>query len=143
MKADEIRGLADDELKTRINELEEERFRLNFRAGSEALEEPLRLRSIRRDIARLYTVARERVLGIVRESSSKAAAPVRGAKKGAAKKGAAKKGAGKKGAARKCTAKKSTAKKSTAKKSTAKKGTAKKSTATKAAAKKATKARGR
>lgn len=62
MKAEEIRGLADDELVTRIAELEEERFRLRFRSGTEALEEPLRLRSIRRDIARLKTVQRERQL---------------------------------------------------------------------------------
>jgi large subunit ribosomal protein L29 len=62
MKAEEIRGLADDELVTRVQELEEERFRLRFRSGTEALEEPLRLRSIRRDIARLKTVQRERQL---------------------------------------------------------------------------------
>ncbi|MBL0938200.1 MAG: 50S ribosomal protein L29 [Gemmatimonadaceae bacterium] len=62
MKAEEIRGLADDELVSRIRELEEERFRLRFRSGTEALEEPLRLRSIRRDIARLKTVQRERQL---------------------------------------------------------------------------------
>lgn len=62
MKAEEIRGLADDELVTRIAALEEERFRLRFRSGTEALEEPLRLRSIRRDIARLMTVQRERQL---------------------------------------------------------------------------------
>ncbi len=62
MKAEEIRRLADDELIGRIAELEEERFRLRFRSGTEALEEPLRLRSIRRDIARLKTVQRERRL---------------------------------------------------------------------------------
>ncbi|MFN5581195.1 50S ribosomal protein L29 [Gemmatimonas sp.] len=62
MKAEEIRGLADDELTSRIAALEEERFRLRFRSGTEALDEPLRLRSIRRDIARLKTVQRERQL---------------------------------------------------------------------------------
>ena len=62
MKAEEIRGLAADELTARIAQLEEERFRLKFRSGTETLEEPLRLRSIRRDIARLKTVQRERVL---------------------------------------------------------------------------------
>ena len=96
MKAEEIRGLADDELRNRVDQLEEERFRLRFRAGTEALSEPLRLRSIRRDIARLQTVARERALGIARVSSSSAAAkgtkaPARGAKKGTATKAAAKK----------------------------------------------------
>ena len=98
MKAEEFRGLADDELKTRINELEEERFRLRFRAGTEALEEPLRLRSVRRDIARLHTIQRERALGIVRTS---AAAPA--AKKGAAKKGSATKGSATKAASKKAT----------------------------------------
>jgi large subunit ribosomal protein L29 len=62
MKSEEIRALADNELVARIAELEEERFRLKFRSGTEALEEPLRLRSIRRDIARLKTVQRERQL---------------------------------------------------------------------------------
>ncbi len=62
MKAEEIRGLDDNDLTARIAELEEERFRLKFRSASEALEEPLRLRSIRRDIARLKTVQRERQL---------------------------------------------------------------------------------
>ena len=62
MKAEEIRGLNADELTARIAELEEERFRLKFRSGTEALDEPLRLRSIRRDIARLKTVQRERQL---------------------------------------------------------------------------------
>jgi len=123
MKAEEARGLADDELKQRISELEEERFRLNFRAGTEQLEEPLRLRSVRRDIARLHTIARERTLGIVRTTEQKAPVTKRGARKG--------------------TARKATAKKASAKKATTKKATAKKGTATKAAAKKATRARGR
>ncbi|WP_309672956.1 50S ribosomal protein L29 [Gemmatimonas sp.] len=62
MKSEEIRALAENDLVARIAELEEERFRLKFRSGTEALEEPLRLRSIRRDIARLKTVQRERQL---------------------------------------------------------------------------------
>jgi large subunit ribosomal protein L29 len=83
MKAEEIRELADDELTARIAQLEEERFRLRFRSASEALEEPLRLRTLRRDIARLQTVARERALGIVRNTN--ASAPARGTKKTATK----------------------------------------------------------
>jgi len=62
MKAEEIRGLSDAELTARVAALEEERFRLRFRSATEALEQPLRLRSIRRDIARLKTVQRERQL---------------------------------------------------------------------------------
>ena len=62
MKASEIRDLNDGDLTARIAELEEERFRLRFRGATEQLEDPLRLRTIRRDIARLRTVQRERAL---------------------------------------------------------------------------------
>ena len=90
MKAEEVRALDESEVKTRIGELEEERFRLRFRSGTEALEDALRLRSIRRDIARLHTVARERVLGIKRTAVKAPAAKTAG-KKAAPKKAAAKK----------------------------------------------------
>ncbi len=60
MRADEIRELTPDEITTRIRELEEERFRLKFRSATEPLEDPLRLRVIRKDIARLKTILRER-----------------------------------------------------------------------------------
>jgi large subunit ribosomal protein L29 len=64
MQAEEIRELSDDDVTSRIAELEEERFRLRFRSATETLENPLRLRSIRRDIARLKTILRERALGV-------------------------------------------------------------------------------
>ena len=60
MKADQIRELSADEIRTRLGELEEERFRLRFRGATEALTNPLRLRTIRRDIARLQTVLCEK-----------------------------------------------------------------------------------
>jgi large subunit ribosomal protein L29 len=60
MKVEEMRGLSDAELRARIGELEEERFRLGFRGATEALEDPLRLRFIRRDIARLQTILGEK-----------------------------------------------------------------------------------
>ena len=60
MKANEIREMIDSDVVAKISELEEERFRLTFRSGTETLENPLRLRSIRRDIARLKTVQNER-----------------------------------------------------------------------------------
>ncbi|MGZ8378286.1 MAG: 50S ribosomal protein L29 [Gemmatirosa sp.] len=62
MKADDVRSLSDADVKTRITELQEEQFRLRFRSATETLEQPLRLRTIRRDIARLLTVLREREL---------------------------------------------------------------------------------
>lgn len=59
MRADEIRELTPEDITARIAALEEEQFRLKFRQASEPLEEPLRLRAIRRDIARLKTILRE------------------------------------------------------------------------------------
>jgi large subunit ribosomal protein L29 len=59
MRADEIREMAASDIRTRIAELEEERFRLTFRSATEPLEDPLRLRTLRKDIARLKTVLRE------------------------------------------------------------------------------------
>jgi large subunit ribosomal protein L29 len=62
MRAEEIRELSDADIRTRVVEMEEERFRLKFRSATETLEDPLRLRTIRRDIARLKTIQREREL---------------------------------------------------------------------------------
>ena len=62
MRADEIREMSSQDIAARVKELEEERFRLKFRSATEPLEEPLRLREIRKDIARLYTVLREQQL---------------------------------------------------------------------------------
>ena len=62
MKLDEIRAMSDADLRARVTELEEERFRLRFRGATETLEDPLRQRTVRRDIARALTVLRERQL---------------------------------------------------------------------------------
>jgi large subunit ribosomal protein L29 len=62
MRAEEIREMGADDIQGRIKELEEERFRLEFRSATEPLEDPLRLRVLRRDIARLKTVLREQTL---------------------------------------------------------------------------------
>ena len=60
MQAKDIRGMSESEITSKISELEEERFRLTFRSGTETLEDPLRLRVIRRDVARLKTVQNEK-----------------------------------------------------------------------------------
>ena len=62
LRSDEIREMSDGDIHARVAELEEERFRLKFRSATEPLENPLRLRTIRRDIARLKTILRERQL---------------------------------------------------------------------------------
>ena len=68
MRAEEIRELSDADIRARIGEMEEERFRLKFRSATETLEDPLRLRTIRRDIARLKTIQRERELAASTET---------------------------------------------------------------------------
>jgi large subunit ribosomal protein L29 len=64
MQATEIRELNDQELQDRVAELQEERFRLRLRAATQPLEQPMRLRDLRRDIARLKTVLTERQKGL-------------------------------------------------------------------------------
>jgi large subunit ribosomal protein L29 len=71
MRADEIRELGSDDITARVRELEEERFRLKFRSATEPLEDPLRLRVIRKDVARLKTILHERTQGIVREPTTR------------------------------------------------------------------------
>ena len=62
MKAQDIRELTDEEIQERIQELREERFRLRFRGATMELENPKLLTEIRRDIARMKTILREREL---------------------------------------------------------------------------------
>ena len=62
MKAGEIRDLTIDEINARITQLQEELFRLRFRSATQELENPMLLRTLRRDIARLKTVLREQEL---------------------------------------------------------------------------------
>jgi large subunit ribosomal protein L29 len=62
MRAEDIRELTDDEIDTRIAELAEERFRLRIRGATQTLEDPLRLRALRKDVARLKTILRQRQL---------------------------------------------------------------------------------
>ena len=63
MKASELHELSVDDLKAKLAELAEERFRLRFRSATEAVENPMRFRTLRRDIARIETILRARELG--------------------------------------------------------------------------------
>lgn len=64
MKARAMRELTREELEQRMNELREERFNLNMRRSLKALDNPLRLRMIDREIARVLTVLKEDSQGI-------------------------------------------------------------------------------
>ncbi len=63
--AAELRTLDADDLAEKLREAKEELFNLRFQAATGQLESHGRLRSVRRDIARIYTVMRERELGII------------------------------------------------------------------------------
>ena len=60
----EIRDLDDEALLIKLRESKEELFNLRFQAATGQLESHGRLRSVRKDIARIYTIMRERELGI-------------------------------------------------------------------------------
>ncbi len=60
MKPDEIREMSVEDLKAKIDELTRERFNLRFRSATESIENPMRFRSLRRDIARMQTILREK-----------------------------------------------------------------------------------
>ncbi len=64
MKAEELRGLSNVELKEKLRELREELFNLRFQKSIHQLENPMRIREVKRDIARVLTVIREKELGI-------------------------------------------------------------------------------
>ncbi|MEZ5185278.1 MAG: 50S ribosomal protein L29 [Candidatus Nanopelagicales bacterium] len=63
-KTEELRMLSDDELVARLKEGKEELFNLRFQSATGQLENHGRLRAVKKDIARIYTVMRERELGI-------------------------------------------------------------------------------
>ncbi len=60
----ELRELHDDELDTRLREAKEELFNLRFQMATGQLDNNRRLRTVKHDIARIYTILRERELGL-------------------------------------------------------------------------------
>ena len=62
MKAGEIREWSSDEIRQKIDEFTEELFNLRFQHATDQLENPMRVGHVRRDIARMKTVVKEREL---------------------------------------------------------------------------------
>lgn len=60
MKIFEIKGLAEEELRKRIKDEEENLINLRFQKATSQLESPIKVRLVRRDIAKLKTVLREK-----------------------------------------------------------------------------------
>ena len=61
MKINEMRTMTVDELRIKLDELSEDQFNLKFRLQTQPLDDPLRIRKVRRDIARVKTLIREKV----------------------------------------------------------------------------------
>ena len=62
MRARDLTTLSGDELKAKLVELRDERFKLKFRSATEAIDNPMRFRTVRRDIARVETLLRARTI---------------------------------------------------------------------------------
>ncbi len=60
MKSNELREMSVEDLAAKLDELVAERFNLRFRSATESIENPMRFRALRRDIARIKTVLHER-----------------------------------------------------------------------------------
>lgn len=64
MKANEIRDLSTEEIESRVEQLKDELFNLRFQLATGQLENPMRIRQVRKDIARAKTILKQRELGI-------------------------------------------------------------------------------
>jgi large subunit ribosomal protein L29 len=60
MKATEVRELTIDDLRARVKELEDQTFRLRIQKSMGTLEAPAKVREVRRDLARIKTILREK-----------------------------------------------------------------------------------
>jgi large subunit ribosomal protein L29 len=60
MKANEVRNLSDVELEQKLKDFKAELFNLRFQLATGQLDNPMRIREVRRNIARLKTIMRER-----------------------------------------------------------------------------------
>lgn len=68
MKTKEIRDMTDDELRAKERDFRQEIFNLRRQQQAGQIEKPSRLNDLRRSIARIETVLRERALGLQRKS---------------------------------------------------------------------------
>ncbi len=66
MRADELRDLTNVELEQKLRESKEELFNLRFQHATAQLDNPMRIKEVKKTIARVKTIIRERELGIKR-----------------------------------------------------------------------------
>ncbi|MFP4635678.1 MAG: 50S ribosomal protein L29 [Nitriliruptoraceae bacterium] len=70
MTATELRELPDDELRQQLSESKEELFNLRFQVVTGQLDNPRRIKEVKRTIARVLTVMREREIAVARENEA-------------------------------------------------------------------------
>ena len=68
MKANEIRKMSSEDLNKKVNELKNELFNLRLRLATGQLDNPSSIKSVKRDIARVKTIIRERELEVGKEA---------------------------------------------------------------------------
>lgn len=68
MKAKEIRQMSDNEMDKKMKELKSELFNLRFQLATGQLDNPMRIKGVKKDIARILTIAKERELGAAKEA---------------------------------------------------------------------------
>ena len=66
LKSNEIRDMAVEEIEQRLHDIEEELFNLKFRRAVQRIENPLKIRFLRRELARIKTILNEHKLGVRR-----------------------------------------------------------------------------
>lgn len=66
MKSKELRELSDEELAKKLDDSKDELFKLRFQLATNQLDNPMKIKEARRNIARLKTIMRERELGLKR-----------------------------------------------------------------------------
>ena len=69
MKTDAMQGMSIDQIEDQVDKLKKEQFNLRFQRASGQLENTSRVRAVRRDIARLLTVARSKRAGGAKRAS--------------------------------------------------------------------------
>jgi large subunit ribosomal protein L29 len=63
MKASDVRGLSEDQMKDELAKLKKEQFNLRFQKATGQLEKTARFNEVRKDIARIKTIARQKAAG--------------------------------------------------------------------------------
>ena len=71
MRPEEIRELADIDIDQTLTQLADELFDIRMRSAYQDIENPMKIRQLKRDIAKLKTVKRERELAAAREAKEK------------------------------------------------------------------------